>query len=114
MRVISIIVPFYNEEKTLETLLKKVDKLRFPSLKKEIVCVNDGSFDRSEEILKRLMRRMEVKYIKNSKNSGKSQSVRRGVLSSKGDIVVFPPRLCKSFPKIKCLVVLDFPKLHQF
>jgi glycosyltransferase involved in cell wall biosynthesis len=51
MKTLSIIIPFLNEEKTLNQILDKIINLDL-GLKKEIILVNDGSTDKSEEIYK--------------------------------------------------------------
>ncbi len=48
-----ILVPAYNEEEVLNTVLKGLKKLNFKSIKKEIVLINDGSTDRTEQIAKK-------------------------------------------------------------
>ena len=46
---LSIIVPVYNEEKTVLEILKKLDKLVIPQVAKEIIVVDDGSTDSPEK-----------------------------------------------------------------
>lgn len=87
---LSIIIPIYNEEKTLSILLNKVLALDFgDGIEKEIVLVNDGSRDSSWEIIQDFEKRFaEIVGISNEKNLGKSQTVRNGILKSTGEIVV--------------------------
>src|SRR5690606_2854949 len=87
---ISIIIPVYNEEKTLEELVKKVLSFKLPQeFQKEIVIVNDGSKDKSWEIMQKLEKENpEIKAISNEKNIGKTQTVRNGILETTGDFVV--------------------------
>jgi len=49
-KLISIIIPIYNEEKTVKKVLEKLIKIKFP-LKKEIICIDDGSIDNSADII---------------------------------------------------------------
>ena len=49
---ISIIVPVFNEEKTLNTILEKINQQKISGVKFEIIVVNDGSTDDSLKILK--------------------------------------------------------------
>lgn len=65
---LSVIIPVYNEEKTVLEILKIVSKVKL-SIDKEIVIVNDGSTDRTGEIIK--------KFIKNSKNPSKFKIVEK-------------------------------------
>ncbi len=60
---LSILVPAYNEEKTIVESIKSLIKLKFPRL--EIVIINDGSGDKTLEVLKKAfnMRRVDIDYI---------------------------------------------------
>lgn len=90
MKKISIIIPVWNEEKTLEKLVEKVRSVDFPgSLEKEIILVNDGSKDKSLKIMEELSTaHKEISHYNNERNLGKSQTVRNGVLKSTGDLVI--------------------------
>lgn len=90
MKNLSIVIPIYNEEKTLEILVKKVLSVEFPnSIKKEIILVNDGSKDSSWKIIEELAKEHdEITKLNNEKNSGKTQTVRNGILASTGDYVI--------------------------
>lgn len=90
MPTLSIIVPAYNEEKTLETIIQKVLAVELPlDYKKEIIICNDCSSDRTAEISSQLFDKYpEIKSISNEKNQGKTQTVRRGIMASTGDFVV--------------------------
>jgi glycosyltransferase involved in cell wall biosynthesis len=89
-KTLSIIIPVWNEEKTLEELVNRVLKAKFPEgIIKEIILVNDGSKDASAEIIDNLARKhKEVKGFHNEKNLGKSQTVKRGISLSTGELVV--------------------------
>jgi glycosyltransferase involved in cell wall biosynthesis len=84
MKCLSIIVPVYNEEKSLKKLFKKLSLLRFRKMKKEIIAVNDGSTDESLKIL----RQLNKKTIHNQKNQGKGKAVQLGISKSGGDYVI--------------------------
>lgn len=90
---ISIIIPVFNEEKYLNTLIKRVAAANTLKLKKEIILVDDGSKDRSIQIIKKLAlyskrQKAEVKMIFKKTNEGKGSSVKAGFLQSTGDIVL--------------------------
>lgn len=87
---LSIVIPVYNEEKTLEELVNKVLQVQLPhDFNKEIVIVNDGSKDDSWQIMLKLAaNHKEIKSIQNEKNLGKTQTVKNGILKSTGDFVV--------------------------
>jgi len=81
----SIIVPFYNEEATLE---KSVFKLVNEKFNKEIILVNDGSTDKSKDIASNLEQKYDsIRLINFKENRGKGFAVRTGIQESSGDIV---------------------------
>lgn len=51
---LSIIVPVYNEEKTLLPLLKKVQNVKLLGLQKQIIVVNDGSTDKTSDVIRKI------------------------------------------------------------
>lgn len=70
---LSIIVPFYNEEKTLREIVRRVLELR---VEKEIVLVDDGSVDRSLEVAQELAREHRVvKVLSHPQNRGKGSAI---------------------------------------
>jgi dolichol-phosphate mannosyltransferase len=82
---ISIIVPVYNEERTIDEVIKKIARKDF-GLEKEIIVVNDGSVDSTREVLGRLNEK-NVRIINYSKNKGKGYVVRKGIKEAKGEII---------------------------
>ena len=81
----SIIVPFYNEEATLE---KSVFKLVNEKFNKEIILVNDGSTDKSKDIASNLEQKYDsIRLINFKENRGKGFAVKTGIQESSGDIV---------------------------
>lgn len=82
---ISIIVPAYNEENTLEEVMKKLLKIDF-GIQKEIIAVNDGSIDNTAKILNSF-RKKGVKVFHHEKNKGKGAAIRTGISNATGDII---------------------------
>jgi|TARA_B100001059_G_C17698393_1_gene508715 glycosyltransferase involved in cell wall biosynthesis len=87
--LISIIIPVFNEEKTIKKILQKVNKLDVWSsnVQKEIIVINDSSSDGSEKILKENSN-LYSKLVNNDKNRGKGFAIRKGLEISKGDYVL--------------------------
>ena len=87
---LSIVIPAYNEEKTLEELVGRVVNIPLPeNFQKEIIIVNDGSKDRTWEIMQNLASKdPSIQAIQNERNMGKSQTVRNGLLKTTGEYVV--------------------------
>lgn len=88
---LSVIIPAYNEEKRLGDSLIRISQYLEKRYKEyEIIVVNDGSSDRTRQIAEGLKRQIQnLRIISNSKNMGKGYSVKRAILSSKGDIILF-------------------------
>jgi glycosyltransferase involved in cell wall biosynthesis len=86
---VSIIIPAYNEEKTIEKILKKVLDVKLP-LEKEIIVVNDGSTDRTKEIVEKFIKNHpnENIILINKKNGGKGSALKVGIKHSTGDIII--------------------------
>ena len=82
---LSIIVPCYNEEKTIEEIIKKIKNIKF--IKKEIIIIDDYSTDRTKKILEKIDNH-EIKVLYNELNYGKGYSVRKGIKFSSGDIII--------------------------
>jgi len=90
MIFLSIIIPAYNEEKRIpNTLLKLLNYLSTKSYQWEIILVDDGSTDRTSEIAREVIKNNSLTVIKNHLNQGKGYSVKRGVLSSTGKVLLF-------------------------
>ena len=86
---LSIVIPVYNEEKTIETTIRKVLNAPVPPgiSSREIVAVNDGSSDRSAELLNS-MHSDVVRVFHLDKNSGKGAALQHGFSNCTGDIVL--------------------------
>ena len=82
---ISIIIPVYNEAKTVAEVVKKVETV---NIDKEIIAVDDGSTDGSLDILNRLVNEGRVKLIQHDKNSGKGAAIKTGLKAAEGDIII--------------------------
>tara|TARA_B100001057_G_scaffold474648_1_gene540442 strand:+ start:1603 stop:2310 length:708 start_codon:yes stop_codon:yes gene_type:complete len=82
---LTIIIPVYNEIKTIERILTKIYKLK--DLKKEIIVINDASTDGTKEVLQK--NKKKITYLVNhKKNQGKGAAIQTAQKLVKGDIVI--------------------------
>ena len=89
--VISIIIPVWNEEDTIEPLIERLQKLSSESVYCfDFIFVNDGSVDRTQEKLLELLPQLpRWRVIKLSRNFGQQAAYRAGLDQADGDAVVF-------------------------
>lgn len=86
---VSIIIPAYNSEKTLETCLISVLRQTYPSDKTDIHVINDGSTDNTDKILRKMAIGKNIFIHTLRQNSGLASARNTGVQNSTGDIVIF-------------------------
>lgn len=105
IKILSVVIPCYNEEKTLETIVDKVLAADRCGLGLEIVIVDDGSRDRSVEVMKELSgRHPEISCQFHEVNQGKGAALRTGFAKATGDVVLVQDADLEYSPK-------DYPKL---
>lgn len=85
-QTVSIIIPVYNEESTIDTVLQAVESTDVSGWTKEIIVVDDGSTDQTRKKLRPWEKRHIILYQPH--NQGKGAAVHRGFLNAKGDIVL--------------------------
>lgn len=88
--LISLIIPCYNEQDTIESLHQELMKVssRMPSCRFEYIYVNDGSTDRTLAVLKHLAEEdLNVTYLSFSRNFGKEAAMYAGFCNARGDYV---------------------------
>ena len=85
---ISIIIPVYNEEKTILEILKKINKQKIKDVEFEIIVINDGSNDNTLNILKSNEKYYD-KLINRSLSGGKGAAILEGMNSAKGEYFLF-------------------------
>lgn len=84
--VLSIVIPCYNEESTIETIVDKV--LASPVSQKEIIIVDDCSKDGTRKILEEKIRPKVAQIIYHEQNGGKGAALRTGFQAATGDVVI--------------------------
>lgn len=87
---ISVIVPLYNEDESLPELYAWIDRvMKANNFSYEVIFVNDGSTDRSWDVIRELSEKSEnVKGIKFRRNYGKSPALYCGFAAAQGDVVI--------------------------
>lgn len=104
---LSIIIPCFNEEKTLKIIVEKV--LRFKEIQKEILIVDDCSTDNSKSIINELANSYsEIKGIYLEKNSGKGSALKKGFELVSGDIVLIQDADLEYDPKDYSALIKPF------
>jgi len=88
---LSVIIPAYNEEKRLPKTLAEIDRyLSKQFYEYEIIVVNDGSKDKTAEIVRNLIPIIKnLRLIDNKENNGKGYVVRQGMLEARGEFRLF-------------------------
>ena len=89
MKKISIIVPCYNEEETIELYYKEMQKIskKTKNAEFELIFVNDGSTDKTLDILKNLAKNKDVRYLSFSRNFGKEAGIYAGLERAEGAFI---------------------------
>lgn len=86
---LSIIIPCYDEEKTIKELILKVKKsVNLLNIENEIILIDDNSTDGTKDILKNELNNSIDKIIHNPKNLGKGYSIKKGVELAKGEFIL--------------------------
>ncbi len=89
VRLLSIIIPCYDEENTLELIVEEVIAVNIGVTKKEILIIDDCSKDKSKQIIRSLEKKYkEVKGFFQPVNMGKGAALKLGFTESKGDVVI--------------------------
>lgn len=88
---LSILVPVYNEEKTVEELIRKVYSIKGKGVISdlEIVAVNDCSTDGTLQVLKKMEGDGYIKLVSHEKNAGKGAAIRTAIAHATGDVTIF-------------------------
>ncbi len=83
--LLSVIMPVYNEEKTILEIVAQVRKSGVKSL--ELIVVDDKSVDNTRKLLEKIRKDIDILILK-EKNGGKGSALREGIARATGDIVI--------------------------
>lgn len=100
---ISLVIPVFNGATTIKKTIREVKEyfstasISGPVHLSEIILINDGSMDRTDEVIRGILQEEEkagfselkLRYFSNSFNCGKGYSIKRGVEEARGDIIIF-------------------------
>jgi len=112
MKKLSIIIPVFNEEKTVVRLLKNVLSTKLPIKKVEYIVVDDGSTDSSKSKIQSLKSR-KLKLISHKKNQGKGAAVRTGLKKATGDYIIIQDADLEYNPKDISKLLKAVTEKHQ-
>lgn len=90
--VLSIVIPVFNEERTLRQILQRVLAVELPGgLKKQLILVNDFSGDRSEAIIREIQAEYpeeDIRYFRHEVNRGKGAALHTGIREATGEYLI--------------------------
>ena len=85
--MVSILVPCFNEEETIEVTVAELSQIRYPNF--EIIAINDGSSDRTSEVIQELLPIYDkLRFIDLKENNGKANALYLGLLAARGEILM--------------------------
>ncbi len=91
-KTLSIIIPAYNEARTIHLILDRVFAVTLiRDIQKEVILVNDCSSDNTEEVLLKYIASnpgMNMQYYKHEKNQGKGAAIQTGIKNAKGEFLI--------------------------
>ena len=113
--LLSIIIPVFNEEKSIGILIEKLLKLDFSKINfdREIIVVNDGSKDGSRKIIEKF----EGIQVINQENFGKGKAVQNGIEKAKGKFILIQDGDLEYNPEdilSMCSATMNFDKVSVY
>lgn len=92
MKKLSIIIPAYNEGRTIHLILDKIKKVQLTNgIEKEIIIVNDCSSDNTEEDITKYINSnldLNIQYLKHEVNKGKGAALHTGIQNASGEFII--------------------------
>lgn len=84
---VSIVMPCYNEARTIETIVERVLQVQLPA-ERELIIVDDCSIDSTRDYLDSLVGHNDIKVVYHDQNQGKGAALRTGFAQAKGDVII--------------------------
>lgn len=84
-KILSVVIPVFNERKTIEEIVNRVKSVSLDGIEKEILVIDDGSSDGSSDVIEKIP---GIKSFINKNNKGKGSAIKLGLQNATGDILV--------------------------
>jgi len=88
MPLLSVIVPAYNEETNIPTLVERVAKA-LSGIDYELIIVDDGSIDNTADVAKKFEDKHPIRVIRHERNKGKIEALKTGLQAARGEFIAF-------------------------
>lgn len=85
---LSIIIPVFNEIKTVSEIIKRVEEAKIPGFEKEVIIIDDGSTDGTIDQISKSIKGTNIKFIKHEINQGKGAAVKTGISNATGEYII--------------------------
>ena len=85
-QILSVIIPAYNEERTIAAVVERVLAVPLPGWEKEIIVVDDGSRDETRARVRQFLG--AIRLLAHEENQGKGAAIRTGIAAASGDAVI--------------------------
>ncbi|OYT41419.1 hypothetical protein B6U80_01380 [Candidatus Pacearchaeota archaeon ex4484_26] len=85
---VSFLIPAFNEQATISNTINSILSLNYPHKLLEIIVINDGSADKTGEIVKNIVKKNKKVKLINKKNTGKADSLNVALKEAKGELIV--------------------------
>jgi dolichol-phosphate mannosyltransferase len=88
LKLLSVVIPAYNEERTIVELLRRVDRAVVTGMQKEIIVIDNNSTDSTASKVRRYVKGRKDMRLLECRIQGKGAAVRHGISHARGDIII--------------------------